>query len=349
LIRIEDLTVDLGEFSLKDVNLEIKRGEYFVVLGPTGAGKSVLLETIAGLYQPKKGMIEINGRDVTRAEPRKRNVSIVYQDYMLFPHLTVRENIEFGLKENGASDLDGIVDFLEMQRILHRKPHTLSGGESQRVALARALVTNPAVLLLDEPLAALDSNTRERIMSKLRQINEKMGITIMHITHDQVEAMILGDRIGVLNGGRFAEVGTPEQIFYKPESEFVARFVGVKNIFEGTVTSVDEVGGVMGISTGNFDLTSVFLPLAEGTHVTACIRPEEIILMRAEQKTSARNMILGKITDLFPTGPLMRVLVAVGGAEVAVDITRLAARDLGFTIGDAVVLTFKATSVHVIV
>jgi molybdopterin-binding protein len=170
----------------------------------------------------------------------------------------------------------------------------------------------------------------------------------MHVTHDQVEAMILGDRIGVLNGGRIEEVGTPEKIFYKPESEFVARFVGVKNIFEGAVASVDEEGGVMGIATENFDLTSVFMPLDEGTHVTACIRPEEIILMRSEQETSARNMLTGKIADMFPNGPLIRVLVDVGGAEVAVDITRLAARDRGFKIGDVVVLTFKATSVHVI-
>ncbi|MFV9676709.1 MAG: ATP-binding cassette domain-containing protein [Methanosarcinales archaeon] len=191
MIRIVDLTVDLAEFILKDVNLEIKRGEYFVVLGPTGSGKSVLLETIAGLYQAKKGLIYINGQDVTRAEPRKRNISIVYQDYMLFPHLTVKENIRFGLKEKDSSDFAAIVDFLDILPILHRRPDTLSGGESQRVALARALVTKPVVLLLDEPLAALDISTKEKIMRELRQINKKMGITIIHITHERSEAIAL--------------------------------------------------------------------------------------------------------------------------------------------------------------
>lgn len=349
MIRIKDLNVDLGEFILKEVNLKVEDGEYFVVLGPTGAGKSVLLETIAGLYQPEGGLIEINGKDVTEEEPRKRNISIVYQDYMLFPHLTVKENIKFGLKEGNSFDLDRIVEFLDIQHILHRKPDTLSGGESQRVALARAIVTHPAVLLIDEPLAALDINTREKIMGKLKEINEAMSVTIIHITHERSEAIALADRIAVMNGGEILQVGTPEEIFYKPESEFVARFVGMKNIFDGKIASVDEEGGVMDISTGNFDLTCVFMPLDEGKHVKVCIRPEEIILMRSEQKTSARNVINGKITDIFPNGPLMRVLLDVCGVEVVVDITRLAARDLGFNIGDGVVLTFKATSVHVII
>ena len=246
--------MDLGEFILKDINLEIERGEYFVVLGPTGAGKSVLLETIAGLYQPKKGLIEINGRDVTRAEPRKRNISIVYQDYMLFPHLTVKENIKFGLKEK-SQDLDKIVEFLDIRRILHRKPDTLSGGESQRVALARALVTKPAVLLLDEPLAALDSNTRERIMSELRQINEKMGITIIHITHERSEAIALADKMAVMNGGGILQVGTPEQVFRKPNSEFIANFVGVENLFKGE-SVIDRDTGVANIDVNGIKIVS---------------------------------------------------------------------------------------------
>ncbi len=160
--------------------------------------------------------------------------------------------------------------------------------------------------------------------------------------------MMLGDRIAVLNNGQNEEVGTPEKIFYKPQREFVARFIGMKNIFNGKITTLDEEGGVMQISTENFELTAVLIPSTEGTHVKACVRPEEIILMKSDQKTSARNEIAGRIITIFPNGPLMRVLVDVGEDEISVDITRLATRDLGLKKGDKVILKFKATSVHVI-
>jgi molybdopterin-binding protein len=341
LIRIEDLTVDLGEFILKDINLEIERGEYFVVLGPTGAGKSVLLETIAGLYQQKKGLIEINGRDVTRAEPRKRNISIVYQDYMLFPHLTVKENIEFGLKEK-SHDLDKILEFLDIRRILHRKPDTLSGGESQRVALARALVTKPAVLLLDEPLAALDSNTRERIMSELRQINEKMGVTIIHITHERSEAVALADKMAVMNDGGILQVGTPEQVFRKPNSEFIADFVGVENLFKGeSVIDRDtgfaniEVNGIKIVSTG-----------AKSGDVFISIRPEELLVSMERIETSARNSYRGEITEIIDWGTIVKIVVDVGIPFVVV-ITKRSFEDMALKEGMSVYITFKATAVHV--
>jgi molybdopterin-binding protein len=342
LIRIEDLTVDLGEFILKDVNLEIKRGEYFVVLGPTGAGKSVLLETIAGLYQPQKGVIEINGRDVTRAEPRKRNLSIVYQDYMLFPHLTVRENIEFGLKEKGASDLDGLVEFLDIPHILHRRPDTLSGGESQRVALARALVTKPAVLLLDEPLAALDSNTREKIMRKLRQINREMGITIVHITHEHFEAIALGDRMAVMNGGGILQVGRPEEVFRKPESEFVANFVGVENLFRGTAV-LDPDTGIADIEVDGVKLVSAG---GKSGDVFVSIRPEDILISLERIETSARNSYRGVITEILDRSAIVKIAVDVG-IPFHVIITKRSFEDMNLKKGEEVYITFKAAAVHV--
>ncbi len=334
--------MDLGEFILKDVSLEIKRGEYFVVLGPTGAGKSVLLETIAGLYQPQKGVIEINGRDVTRAEPRRRNISIVYQDYMLFPHLTVRENIEFGLKDNGASDLDGIVEFLDIRRILHRKPDTLSGGESQRVALARALVTKPAVLLLDEPLAALDSNTRERIMGELQQINEKMGITIIHITHERSEAIVLADRMAVMNDGGILQVGTPEEVFRKPKSEFIANFVGVENLFKGE-SIVDPDMGIANIEVKGVKIVSTSCKSGD---VFVSVRPEDILVSRKEVDTSARNSYRGEIAEIIDRGAIVKIVVDVGIPFVVV-ITKRSFEDMNLEIGKEVHITFKAAAVHV--
>ena len=341
MIRIENLTVDLGEFILKDINLEIERGEYFVVLGPTGAGKSVLLETIAGLYQPKKGLIEINGRDVTRAEPRKRNISIVYQDYMLFPHLTVKENIKFGLKEK-SQDLDKIVEFLDIRRILHRKPDTLSGGESQRVALARALVTKPAVLLLDEPLAALDSNTRERIMSELRQINEKMGITIIHITHERSEAIALADKMAVMNGGGILQVGTPEQVFRKPNSEFIANFVGVENLFKGK-SVIDTGTGIAYIDVKGIKIVSTSCKSGD---VFISIRPEDILVSTERIETSARNSYRGAITEIIDRGAITKIIVEVC-ISFAVVITKRSFEDMALKEGMLVYITFKASAVHV--
>ena len=342
MIRIEDLTVELGEFILKDVNLEIEPGEYFVVLGPTGAGKSVLLETIAGLYQPKKGLIKINGRDVTRAEPRKRDISIVYQDYMLFPHLTVRENIEFGLKENGASDLNEIVEFLDVRQILHRKPDTLSGGESQRVALARALVTKPGILLLDEPLSALDCNTREQIMCELRQINEKMGITIIHITHERSEAIALGDRVAVMNEGRILQVGIPEEVFRKPNSEFVANFVGVENLFRGE-SVIDQDTGVANIKVNRIKIISTS---CKSGNVFIAIRPEDILLSIDRIEASARNSYQGNITEVKDMGSTIKIVVDVGILFSTV-ITKWSFEDMGLRNDTQVHVTFKASSVHV--
>lgn len=353
MIRLDDIWKSFGEREvLQSLNLHAGKEEMLVLLGSSGCGKTTTLSIIAGLEKEDEGDIYMDGSRVNDLPPEKREIGFVFQNYALFPHLNVYENVEFGLRVRKRRDKERVKEALELVGLdgfEDKRPMNLSGGEQQRVALARALVTEPECLLLDEPLSNLDAIVRERLRYELKALLRAVGITSIYVTHDQVEAMILGDRIGVLNGGRIAEVGTPEKIFYKPESEFVARFVGVKNIFEGTVASVDEEGGVLNISTGNFDLTSVFMPLDEGTHVKACIRPEEIILMKSEQKTSARNMITGKITDIFPNGPLMRVLLAVDGAEVAVDITRLAARDLGFKIGKEMVLTFKATSVHVII
>jgi len=219
VINVKNLCVDLGDFVLKDINLTVNKGEYFIILGPTGAGKTVLLESIAGLYPIKSGGIWLKGKEVTRTAPEKRGISIVYQDHALFPHLSVKDNIIFGLRlhkwasHDIATTLSEIAGLLGISHLLPRKPNTLSGGEQQKVALARALSIQPQVLLLDEPLSALDPESREGVQQELRQIHNELKVTTIHVTHDFEEAIALGERIAVLGEGYVKQIGTPEEIF----------------------------------------------------------------------------------------------------------------------------------------
>jgi molybdate transport system ATP-binding protein len=353
MIRLDDICKSFGDNDvLRSLNLHARKGEMFVLLGSSGCGKTTALSIIAGLTREDKGDIYVDGSRMNDTPPHKREIGFVFQNYALFPHLNVYENVEFGLKarheRNNKKEVERALELVGLDGSENRNPMKLSGGEQQRVALARALVTEPGCILMDEPLSSLDAIVRERLRYEMKQLQRDIGLTSVYVTHDQVEAMALGDRIAVMNNGRIEEVGTPDKIFYKPEREFVARFIGMKNIFDGKITALDEGGGVAQISTRNFDLTTVLIPSGVGTHVKACIRPEDIILMKSDRKTSARNVIGGRIISIFPNGPLMRVLVDVGGDEISVDITRLAARDLKLLMEDEVLLTFKATSVHVI-
>jgi len=352
MIRLDEVCKSFGENDvLRSLNLNAKNGEMLVLLGPSGCGKTTTLSIIAGLENEDRGDIYVDGARINNVPPEKRDIGFVFQNYALFPHLSVFENVRFGLKARGIDNKNRVKEALEtvgLDGLDNMNPMKLSGGEQQRVALARAIVTDPRCILMDEPLSSLDAIARERLRYEMKRLQKEIGVTSIYVTHDQVEAMILGDRVAVLNKGTVEEVGIPEKIFYKPESEFVARFVGMKNIFDGKVVSLDRDEGVMGVSTENFDLTAVFMPLGEGDRVKACIRPEEIILMKSNQGTSARNLISGKIINIFPNGHLMRVLVDVHGDEMSVDVTRLAVHNLELESGDDVHLTFKACSVHVI-
>jgi molybdopterin-binding protein len=348
MIQLDGICKSFGENEvLSSLDLSAKKGEMFVLLGSSGCGKTTTLSVIAGLTKEDKGDIYLDGSRINDTPPHKRGIGFVFQNYALFPHLNVYENVEFGLKAGNkrskrggnTTEVKRALELVGLDGFEKRNPMKLSGGEQQRVALARALATEPECILMDEPLSNLDAVVRERLRHEIAQLQRDIGLTSIYVTHDQVEAMALGDRIAVLNNGRVEEVGTPEKIFYKPEKEFVARFIGMKD------------NGVLQISTGNFDLTTVFVPSSVGTRVKACVRPEEIILAKSDRNTSvrsARNEIAGRVISISQNGPLMRVLVDVGGDEMSVDITRLAVRDLKLFGGDRVLLTFKATSVHVI-
>lgn len=255
MLRLEGISVRLGDFRLHPIDLHIKPGTYLVLLGPTGTGKTVLLETIAGLYKPKSGRIFIKDRDVTDLAPEERHLGIVYQDYALFPHLTVFHNIAFGLRLKGVArakikqSVQEMADFLEIGHLLKRGPNRLSGGERQRVALARALVLKPYVLLLDEPLSALDRATRSRIQEELKRIHAELGVTIIHITHDLAEAFFLAQHLVVMKDGRILQEGSPDDVCSRPEERGVAELVGIENFIAATVAEEQLV-----TTLGNLDL-----------------------------------------------------------------------------------------------
>ena len=305
MIRIENVSKNLGEFKLDDATLQIDEGEYFIILGPTGAGKTILIETIAGIYRPDSGRVFLNGADVTNILPKDRHISMVYQDYMLFPHLNVAGNIGFGLRQKkiAKSEIimktDEIAELLGISHLLSRYPGTLSGGEKQRIAIARAVVTEPKVLLLDEPLSALDSRTTERLQAELARIHEITGTTTIHVTHSFGEAFALGDRIAVMCGGRIIQVGAPDEVFRRPNSEFIADFVGVENLFRGKSVVHDDIALV------HADGMSMVSSSLKSGDVSISIRPEDILISKKEIETSARNSFYGEITEVKNMGTII--------------------------------------------
>jgi len=347
MIVIKNLKVDLGDFLLRDINLTINSGEYFIILGPAGAGKTILLEAIAGLYPVLEGEVWIEDKEVTRISPEKRRIAIVYQDYMLFSHLSVEENIAFGLKlrkchkSKVKEKVNDIAEVVGITHLLHRKPQTLSGGEQQKVALARALVIEPEVLLLDEPLSALDPETKERMQSTLRDVHRRVGITIIHVTHDFEEAVALGHRVAVLNDGRVAQVGTPEEVLRKPDSEFVAHFALSRNIFTGGAEEGED--GSCLVDIGEIKLAATTELRGE---VRLSLRPEDIIISKEPLHSTARNCFQGVVSDIAHRGSVVYVTVTLPPEFICL-ITRQAFEELELREGVSVWITFKASAIHV--
>jgi iron(III) transport system ATP-binding protein len=303
-IRIEGLTKTYGAtHALNEVNFEIRSGELFFLLGPSGCGKTTLLRSIAGLQAPSSGRILFDGRDVTAVPTQKRNAVMCFQGYALWPHMTVRDNIRFGLSVRGGpaearlAQVEKALDIVRMRDLADRKPQELSGGQQQRVALARALAVQPACLLLDEPLSNLDTHLRQELRKEIRRICREAGITTVYVTHDQKEALSTADRMAVMKDGRLVQVGTPQELYYSPTNAFVAEFMGPTNLVDGEVVASGD--GMVHVATAVGDIVAAAGP-ASGA-VTVSIRPE-LISIFARGDTNRRNHA-GAVANPAPPGP----------------------------------------------
>ncbi len=348
MLEVRNLSIKLGGFSLSDVSFDVAEGEYFVILGASGVGKSVLLEIIAGLTPPDRGSVLFRGRDITRESMQKRDIGMVFQNGALFPHMSVRANVAYGMesrkvtgKEKGRR-VEELAERLGFLGHLGRKPSTLSGGEVQRVALARTLAKEPGCLLLDEPLSSLDSGARSGLRAILRELN-RGGMTTLHVTHDYEEALSLADRIAVMENGTVIQVDTPENVFRRPASGFVADFVGIRNYFKGRLLKPEgQNGDVRGfVSEG---VRFFLLSTADRGEGSVIIRSEDVTLSAGNVSTSARNSFPGVVTDLFPVRMGIEVIVDIG-VDIAALVTRGSARKLGLQPGRKVYVSIKAGAI----
>lgn len=327
-IRIQNITKKFGDFTaVDDVTLDIYKGELFCLLGGSGCGKSTLLRMLAGFETPTSGSIEIDGQDVAKVAAFDRPTNMMFQSYALFPHMSVEKNVVYGLLREGvpkAEAMDRVADMLRLVKLedfAKRKPHQLSGGQQQRVALARSLIKQPKLLLLDEPLGALDKKLREETQFELIHIQETLGVTFIVVTHDQEEAMTLSTRIGVMNDGKIVQVGEPPQIYEDPNSRYVADFIGSVNMFEGTVdVAVSDTLRIKSPEAGIDLLVTPITGLTAGQAVSVAFRPERIALTRHKPEGAA-NIVEGEVEEVAYLGNLSIYRVKLAGGK-SVKVTK---------------------------
>jgi molybdopterin-binding protein len=344
MLKLQNISIQLGSFKLKDINLELVKGDYYVLLGKSGVGKTVLLEIIAGLINPNSGKVFLNKEDITEKKIQKRKVGIVFQDYSVFPHLSVKQNIEYSLKGKKISKqekellINTYAELTNVTHLLNRGTQNLSGGELQRVALARMLVTKPDCLLLDEPLASLDIQLKGDLRNLLRKIN-KSGTTILHVTHDYEEAIALSNKVAVMHDGEIIQKGFTKEVFQKPANEFVANFTGIKNFFIANFTAnIAEINDSLEIKVSNQE------HLDKGKII---IRGEEIILSKAKLESSATNNFNGEIKQIIPYLTNHEVIVDIG-IELSVVISEESINTLQLKEGDNICVSFKSTAIKII-
>lgn len=356
MIRIENLALHVGAFRLDHLTLDVPAGGYGLVIGPTGSGKTSLLEAIAGHVPVQAGRIVLDGAEVTSLPPEQRGVGFVYQAYHLFPHHSVRENIAYGLRHGGtgngggADRVEELATLLGIAPLLNRSIRGLSGGEQQRVALARALAPRPRILLLDEPFAAVDPALRRVLRRELQQIREREGVTTLHVTHDVDDALRLGDVVAVLGEGRIMQAGPPEQVFRYPNSPFVAHFLGSGSVLKGTVTRTGPATGTPPRFSATFRSDALELEVIaerEG-EAHAVIRPEDLLVSRTPFPDYPRNRFPGRITRLERLGPVTHIQFEAHGESLMASVTTATADRLELRAGDEVVVALKATAVHLL-
>ena len=357
LVRFEDVSKRFSDvLALDRVSLDIFEGEFFALLGPSGCGKTTLLRLLAGLETPEDGRVLLDGADLARVPPYRRPVNMMFQSYALFPHLSVEGNVAFGLEQERlpkaeiAARVSQMLALVKLEGLGRRRPHQLSGGQRQRVALARSLVKRPRVLLLDEPLAALDKKLREETQFELMHLQETLGLTFIIVTHDQQEAMTVADRIGVMDQGRLVQVATPPEIYEQPNSRWIADFIGDVNLLEGRVVDTGHAGTVVASADAG-PLRATRAPDAKpGDAVAVALRPEKIRIARERPAAAGENCVAGTVWDIGYLGDLSIYKVRLDSGFVmkaaVANLTRLIERQIGWD--DRVWLTWAPEAAMVL-
>lgn len=342
-LSVQDVVKSFGSRTIvNNVSLDVHPGEFFCLLGPSGCGKTTLLRMIAGLENPDSGDIQIDGRPLHQYSTADRPLHMVFQSYALFPHLSVFDNIAFGLRMKRIPEravrarVDEMISTVQLEHARMRTPDKLSGGERQRVALARGLVNNPKLLLLDEPLAAVDRKLRAALQTELKEIQKKTGVTFICVTHDQDEAMILSDRIGVMFRGKLVQVGTPHDLYQSPDTVFAAKFVGECSLFRGQVRSL-EPDGVATMTSEIGDLLIRFAPersVTVGTPICCIVRPERVDA--ATRSTGPQNKVSGTVTEVSYLGSRVRLRVNIRGHDILAEFPSDARSVEGARVGKSI-------------
>lgn len=348
-VRVENVTKKFGKITAVDnVTLTIKDKEYFSLLGPSGCGKTTLLRLIAGLIEPDSGEIYIGGKPVTNVPPEDRDVGFVFQTFALFPHMTAWNNVTYGPKVKGY-DMAGattigheVLEMVKLHERLDAYPNELSGGMMQRVAVARALAAGAKLLLMDEPLGQLDAKVRNEIRYEIRKMTKDLGLTGIHVTHDQSEAMAISDRIAVMKRGRILQVGTPQELYMKPESVFVAHFIGESNFLEGYVSSTTGGGAVVELREG-LKVQALDGTLSESKKVVLCVRPETLAVTKGASK--AANSLVGKVERITFEGAHHRYEIRLQNDELVVALKSSLSGEW-LNVGDEVTVTFPIENTH---
>lgn len=324
MVELKGVSKSFGDVdAVSDVNLSIREGEFVTLLGPSGSGKTTLLNLIAGMARPSRGRIEIRGSDVTRSSANERDLGMVFQNYALMPHMTVFENIAFPLrvrrlpKSQIKKKVAEVLDLVQLPHVEDRKPKELSGGQQQRVALARCIVYNPALILLDEPLGALDKKLREYMQLEIRRVHAELGITMLNVTHDQDEALTMSDRIVLMNQGQIEQQDSPEQLYFRPQTVFAADFIGTANLVEGRIAAARGAQVSVQSAVGAFDVVSEGRQFAVGDEVTTVVRPENIHVQLASEATESfaadNGWIEGFVDDSLIVGGVVKHYLTITG------------------------------------
>lgn len=326
-IRFDGISKSYGALKVvNDLTLDIAEGEFVSLLGPSGSGKTTLLMMLAGFEHPTAGTILLDGQPINDLPPHRRNMGVVFQSYALFPHMTVGENIAFPLQMRGtgraeiAERVARVLDMVQLSALADRRPSQLSGGQQQRVALARALVFEPRVVLMDEPLGALDKQLREQMQLDIRALHNRLGLTIVFVTHDQSEALTMSDRIAVFNHGRIEQIGSPREIYDEPRTRFVAEFIGETNLAEGRVEDSARAEARIALAAGGHVIAAVAEPVAPGQEVLLSIRPERIELV--ERPGGTGNSLAARVADCIYQGDHLRVQLDGGAHGFTVRLDR---------------------------